>query len=128
MRCSGTKVCDTCTTPRGCPGFIARTEMEAFMAGWVARDANHLQDMPNALQAYLSSGGLAAGLEGARVAYRHPSWGDVTGTVLEGQVRVMDNEGGKPGPSLLVQDLSPNGAREWWPVSGLTVLGDSHAS
>jgi hypothetical protein len=58
--------------------------------------------------------------EGAIVAYDSPSWGPVHGRVL----RV----GGEHGPSdtstALCQDLTPRiGAREWWPVSELHVLG-----
>ncbi len=42
---------------------------------------------------------------GTIVAYTHPDWGHARGRVLRGN---------RPG-LVLVQDLSPNGAREWWP-------------
>jgi hypothetical protein len=42
------------------------------------------------------------------VRYDHPDWGPVRGRVLA----EPDEEG-----RVLVQDLSPNGAREWWPVA-----------
>lgn len=48
----------------------------------------------------------------AIVRYHHPTWGAVRGRVLDaGVVR----------EAVLVQDLSPAGAREWWPVAALTV-------
>lgn len=50
------------------------------------------------------------------VEYAHPDWGTVRGRVLfaDGTKR----EDGKV--YALCQDLSPNGAREWWPVDRLT--------
>ena len=48
------------------------------------------------------------------VAYDHPSWGAVRGSVLRTD--------GRPG-FVLVQDLTPKvGAREWWPVAYCVVV------
>jgi hypothetical protein len=41
------------------------------------------------------------------VRYAHPSWGTSRGRVLR-----VDGEPGR----VLVQDLAPTGAREWWPA------------
>lgn len=57
---------------------------------------------------------------GATVAYTHPSWGDVHGKVL----RVGGEKGGADTATALCQDLTPMvGAREWWPVAELRVVG-----
>ena len=48
------------------------------------------------------------------VAYDHPSWGAVRGSVLRTD--------GRPG-FVLVQDLTPKvGGREWWPVAYCVVV------
>lgn len=52
---------------------------------------------------------------GAIVRYNHPSWGPSRGRVL-----ALD---GRPG-FVLVQDLAPNGAREWWPVTEIEESDD----
>jgi hypothetical protein len=44
---------------------------------------------------------------GMVVRYAHPSWGTSRGRVLR-----VDGEPGR----VLVQDLAPTGAREWWPA------------
>jgi hypothetical protein len=45
--------------------------------------------------------------KGQRVEYPdHPDWGRCFGTVIRVE-----------GDRVLVQDLSPNGAREWWPLA-----------
>ncbi len=48
---------------------------------------------------------------GTIVHYDHPSWGPCRGRVLR-----VD------GDRVLVQDLAPNGAREWWPLAGVRVV------
>lgn len=50
---------------------------------------------------------------GDRVQYRHPSWGLACGQVL----RVGGERGPGDARTLLVNDLGPSGAREWWPVA-----------
>lgn len=51
--------------------------------------------------------GYAVIRPGMVVRYLHPSWGPSRGRVLR-----VDGEPGR----VLVQDLAPNGAREWWPT------------
>lgn len=46
---------------------------------------------------------------GEILSYNHPDWGQCRGKVI----RVEADR-------VLVQDLSRNGAREWWPIAGCT--------
>lgn len=57
---------------------------------------------------------------GAVVSYTHPSWGAVRGEVL----RIGGEKGPADTATALCQDLTPTvGAREWWPVAELRVVG-----
>jgi len=53
---------------------------------------------------------------GDLVFYSHPDWGPSKGRALTPPQDHGD------GPVLLVQDLAPEGAREWWPLASLVVI------
>lgn len=56
----------------------------------------------------------AVAVAGDLVQYDHPDWGTVVGEVLTVEA-----------DRVLVQDRSPNGAREWWPLAGVVPVTGS---
>jgi len=60
---------------------------------------------------------------GTIVRYHSPSWGWCTGRVLRDDlVDTRPDAGGCRQLCVLVQDLAPTGAREYWPRQELTIL------